>query len=161
MAPEQVRGKTVDKRADIWALGIVLYELLTGRRLFQGADVTEILAAVVKDIPDLGRTPPEIRRLLAACLERNPENRLRDIADWRLLLDAPSSAAKPRSAKWLWIAAAFLAIGGAGALLQFFSLSPPRGINLLYRAASSHAPCRPERRVIASADFAGWLRRSV
>jgi serine/threonine-protein kinase len=97
MAPEQARGKTVDKRADIWAFGAVLYEVLTGSRLFRGDDVTEVLASVIKETPDLGRTPPEVRRLLAACLERNPESRLHDIADWRLLLDAPSpAAAKPR-----------------------------------------------------------------
>src|SRR5215831_9454960 len=125
MAPEQARGKAVDKRADIWTFGVVLYEVLTGRRLFQGKDLAEILASVVKETPDLGRIPPEVRRLLAACLERNPENRLRDIADWRLLVDAPSpTAAKPQRAKWLWIGAALLAIGGAAAgVLRFLSLS--------------------------------------
>jgi serine/threonine protein kinase len=152
MAPEQARGKAVDKRADIWTFGVVLYEVLTGRRLFQGEDVAEILASVVKETPDLGRTPPEVRRLLAACLERNPENRLHDITDWRLLLDAPSSAAaKPQRAKWLWIAATLLAIGGAAVVLRFlsfsaapaaftFSIAPPPATRLVAPSGVSSPP---------------------
>ncbi len=87
MAPEQARGKeNVDKRADIWAFGVVLYELLTGKRLFTGEDVTEILASVVKEQPDLQRAPVKVRRLLRKCLEKDPKKRLRDIGDvWELL----------------------------------------------------------------------------
>ena len=152
MAPEQARGKAVDKRADIWAFGVVLYEVLTGRRLFQGEDAAEILASVVKETPDLGRTPPEVRRLLAACLERNPENRLRDIADWRLLVDAPSpAAAKLRRVKWLWIGAALLAIGGAAAVQRFlsqsaipapftFSIAPPPDARLVAPSGGASPP---------------------
>ena len=64
MAPEQARGKPVDARADIWAFGVVLYELLTGQRLFKGEDLTETLASVVKDQPDLSAAPARVRRLL-------------------------------------------------------------------------------------------------
>jgi serine/threonine protein kinase len=64
MAPEQAKGKPVDKRADIWAFGVVVYEMLIGERLFHGDDVTETLAAVVLKTPDLGRAPVEVRRLL-------------------------------------------------------------------------------------------------
>jgi serine/threonine protein kinase len=93
MSPEQARGKVVDKRADIWAFGVVLYELLTGKRPFQGEDQTETLASVVKDEPPLDRVPAKVRRLLKSCLEKDPKKRLRDIADaWALLEDAPESA---------------------------------------------------------------------
>ncbi len=86
MSPEQAKGKTVDKRADIWAFGVVVYEMLTGERLFHGDDVTETLAAVVLKAPDLERAPVEVRRLLKKCLEKDPKKRLRDIGDvWELL----------------------------------------------------------------------------
>ena len=86
MSPEQARGKAVDKRADIWAFGVVFYEMLTGKRLFSGDDLTETLASVVKDAPDLDQAPAPVRRLLGKCLEKDPKRRLRDIADvWELL----------------------------------------------------------------------------
>ena len=91
MSPEQARGKPLDKRSDVWAFGVVLYEMLTGQRLFAGDTVSDILAGVLKTEIDLGRlppsTPPAVRRLLRSCLERNPKNRLHDIADARLALD--------------------------------------------------------------------------
>ena len=91
MAPEQARGGAVDKRADIWAFGVVLYEMLTGRSLFAGDTVSDTLAGVLKTEVDFSRLPPEtpapLRQLLRRCLERNPKNRLHDIADARLVLD--------------------------------------------------------------------------
>src|SRR5262245_44219319 len=68
MSPAQARGKTVDKRADIWAFGVVLYESLTGKRLFKGEDVTDTLASVVKEHPDLSQVPAQVRKLLQRCL---------------------------------------------------------------------------------------------
>src|SRR4029077_17272657 len=91
MAPEQAVAKPGDTRADIWAFGVVLYELLTGERLFQGEDVTETLAAIVKEQPDLSRAPREVQRLLRKCLEKDPKRRLRDIGDADELLDAPAT----------------------------------------------------------------------
>src|SRR5579863_6519377 len=70
MSPEQARGKEVDKRADIWAFGVVLYEMVTGKRLFEGETVSDSLAAILKEEPDLARAPAKIRRLLASCLEK-------------------------------------------------------------------------------------------
>jgi serine/threonine-protein kinase len=67
MAPEQARGKAEDQRADIWAFGVILFELLTGNRLFKGDDLTEILASVVKDTPDMTQVPRAVRGLLRAC----------------------------------------------------------------------------------------------
>ena len=93
MAPEQARGQRVDKRADIWAFGCVLYEMLTGRRPFAGDDITEILASVVKDPPDLSAAPPELQRLLGdAC--RRIRKRIRDIADVWDLVDEPGAMAQ-------------------------------------------------------------------
>src|ERR1039457_495738 len=82
MSPEQARGKLVDKRADIWAFGVVLYELLTGSRLYGGETVSDSMAAVITREPDWtvlpGDTPPHVRRLLARCLRKDPKLRLRD-----------------------------------------------------------------------------------
>jgi serine/threonine-protein kinase len=74
MAPEQARGKAVDKRADIWAFGVVLYEMLTGRRLFQGETTSDTLAGVLTKEPDWQRVPAKVQRLLKSCLEK----RIRD-----------------------------------------------------------------------------------
>jgi serine/threonine-protein kinase len=88
MAPEQARGKTVDRRADIWAFGCVLYEMLTGRRAFDGDDISTTLASVLKTDPDwqlLPRsTPPGVRRLLVRCLKKEPKDRLQAIGDARV-----------------------------------------------------------------------------
>jgi len=91
MAPEQAKGKAVDKRADVWAFGVVLYEMLVGRAAFAGETVTDIIAAVVTREPDWtalpAATPASIRRLLARCLEKDPKRRLRDIGDVRFEID--------------------------------------------------------------------------
>jgi serine/threonine-protein kinase len=100
MAPEQARGKAVDKRADIWAFGVVLFEMLTGRRLFAGADVTETIALVVTGQPDLSQVPPAVKRLLGKCLEKDPSRRLRDIGDVWELLEHPAADGVPISAMW-------------------------------------------------------------
>jgi Tol biopolymer transport system component len=90
MSPEQARGKAVDKRADIWAFGAVLHEMLTGHPLFTGETVSDVLAAVLTREPDWAAvpasTPAGVRRLLRRCLERDPRRRLRDIGEARLAL---------------------------------------------------------------------------
>jgi len=123
MAPEQARGKPVDSRADIWAFGVVVHELLTGERLFKGDDLTETLASVVKEQPDFSIIPRRLRRLVAACLEKDPAKRLQAIGDARLLLDteevqmlAVPLAEKP-SFPWLWPAVAALLTVVAGVAL--------------------------------------------
>ena len=91
MAPEQARGKPVDKRADIWAFGCVVYEMLTARQPFGGETMTDTLAAIVKEAPDWAAlpdsTPPPLRRLLEHCLVKDPKQRLRDIGDARIALE--------------------------------------------------------------------------
>jgi eukaryotic-like serine/threonine-protein kinase len=98
MSPEQARGRPVDKRADIWAFGVVLYELLTGKRLFQGEDVTETLAAVVMKEPELSAAPPAVRRMLQKCLEKDPKKRPR-VSALRLPLYLRSSTSGSRPAR--------------------------------------------------------------
>ena len=91
MAPEQARGRAVDRRADIWAFGVVLFEMLTGVRPFGGETLSETVAAIIKDPASLGTlaptTPPALRALIARTLEKDPKRRLRDIGDARLILE--------------------------------------------------------------------------
>jgi serine/threonine-protein kinase len=91
MAPEQARAKRIDRRADIWAFGVVLYEMLTGKRLFQGEDLSETMAAVMMKEPDLEPIPTQVRRLVRRCLEKDPHKRLRDMGSVMLLLEDGSS----------------------------------------------------------------------
>jgi serine/threonine-protein kinase len=88
MSPEQVRGIRVDKRADIWAFGVVLYEMVTGKRAFHGETTSDILAVVLKEEPDWSRAPAKVEPLLRRCLAKDPKYRLRDIGDAMPLLDA-------------------------------------------------------------------------
>jgi serine/threonine-protein kinase len=111
MAPEQAKGKVVDKRADIWAFGVVLYKMLTGQPLFEGETVSDTLAAVLTKEPDWDRTPRKVRRLLRSCLEKDPKRRLRDIADAWGFLDETREAPTATTTRTPWIvAAAALAI---------------------------------------------------
>jgi serine/threonine-protein kinase len=120
MSPEQARGKPADRRADIWAFGVVVYELLTGRPLFEGESISDTIAGVLKTDPDWTPTPPEVRRLLKRCLQRDPAKRLQDIGDvWDLLDETPPAPAAPtRRSVWPLIsAAALLAALVLGAML--------------------------------------------
>jgi Tol biopolymer transport system component len=124
-SPEQARGKRVDKRTDIWAFGAVLFEMVTGKRLFQGEDLTETLASVVKDQPDFREVPPELRRLLDKCLQKNRKDRLRDIGDvWELLEGETAKAAAPES-RTPWLVAAVGAIAAVAMTLLYFGRPGP------------------------------------
>ena len=163
MAPEQARAAAVDKRADVWAFGVVLYEMLTGDQLFDGESAVDTLSAVMRKEIDLGRlpagTPAELKRLLRRCLERNAKNRLHDIADARIVLDelqrgvgeetsaVDSIAPPPRRslAPLASIAVLALLLGAAGGWLA-------------HRPASKAAPTRwalaiPDGYTLSTADF--------
>jgi serine/threonine-protein kinase len=119
MSPEQARGKPVDRRADIWAFGVVLYEMITGRRPFQGEDLTETLAAVVKVEPDLDAVPATLRKLVARCLAKDPRHRLRDIGDaWELLVEegaaTPMPASPRRGVSWPALAGILATVAAVG-----------------------------------------------
>ena len=91
MSPEQARGKAVDRRADIWAFGVLLFEMLAGQQLYDGETTTDILARVIEREPDLTRMPPNtparIRELIRRCLTKNPRQRLRDIGEARIAIE--------------------------------------------------------------------------
>jgi Tol biopolymer transport system component len=113
MSPEQARGQAVDRRADIWAFGVVLHEMLTGKQLFGADTVADSMAAVLTRDPGLTQVPPQVRRLLATCLQRDPRNRLRDIGDWKLLLgETGPIKGQPRAMLWWAVAASLLALAG-------------------------------------------------
>ena len=122
MSPEQARGRPVDRRADIWAFGCVLYEMLTGRTPFSGESIADALSALVRDEPDWTRLPPElgprVRALIRRCLQKDPHQRLRDIGDGRLALDDAMATGDPHDA----------ATPGPGDPLAWaFSISLPPG----------------------------------
>jgi serine/threonine-protein kinase len=128
MAPEQAAGKPVDKRADLWSFGVVLWEMLTGRTLFTGETTSHVLADVLRgpiDLDQLPRaTPPAIRTLLARCLDRNVRNRLRDIGEARVAIqnagnEPPPSVAPPvaKRTPLLWPAIAGVLLLAIGVLL--------------------------------------------
>jgi eukaryotic-like serine/threonine-protein kinase len=155
MSPEQARGRVADRRADVWAFGCVLYEMLTGRRAFDGEGITETLAAVLMKEPDWSALPPgvpqSLRRLIQRCLRKDPRQRLQDLGDARLeleesLADAPAIVAPPvpmrRARTWLpWAVSAVLLVVLAGAVWTLrtpavapssvrFAVLPPAGTRI-------------------------------
>jgi dipeptidyl aminopeptidase/acylaminoacyl peptidase len=187
MSPEQARGRPVDRRTDIWSFGVVLYEMLSGRALFAGETVSDVLAGVLaREIdwaPLPAQTPPSVRRLLGRCLERDPRERLRDIGDARHELQppgvgeprqaaagsAPPASAAPRTA--------LLAIGSAlAAAVLTFALVSRRETTAAAAPMVFAVPAPPDTRlkqavispdgrwlVCAAEDASGeshlWLRR--
>ena len=148
MSPEQARGRPVDKRADIWAFGCVLYEMLTGQPAFLGEDITTTLARVLEREPDLKPLPaglaPAVRRTLELCLQKDPQRRLHDLGDVRLALGGELTT--PAAAAPLWKralpAAAALVIGASAAGLYFANRTAP--------APAPAAPALPVSRFVVT-----------
>ena len=152
MAPEQAKGRFVDKRADIWAFGCVFYEMLMGRKAFEGEDVSDTLASVLKGDINWNGVPPQALRLLKRCLERDPKRRLHDIADAWDLIDGEAVASTPVTpARQLlpWIVAALFLLSTIGLLVwranepqpspstvKFQIDHPPRHVLEIYQAIS-------------------------
>jgi eukaryotic-like serine/threonine-protein kinase len=179
MSPEQARGKPVDKRADIWAFGVVLYELLMGKRLFQGEDVSHTMAAVIMQEPNLDVVPVQVRKLLQRCLEKDPKKRLRDISGVELLLESgtglqPVSAPQAKARGTLpWVVAAVAALAAVGTF-AFFHLReepqpnvvklefPPPANGTLSEGAGPPAVSPDGRRIAFRAEVDGkimlWVR---
>ena len=176
MAPEQARGKTVDKRADIWAFGCVLYEMLTGKRAFAGDDVSDVLASVLAREPDWARLPRHhFARVLGTyirrCLQKDPRQRIHDIADVRLALEgafettapqtATPAASSSKGARLAWVAAvvaaAALAIPTVRHLRETPSPAPleTRTEIVHARHRRSHVVCALARRPAARLRGAG------
>ena len=158
ISPEQARGKPVDKRADIWSFGCVLYEMLTGQRAFQGEDVSLTLASVMKSDLNVKTLPPatpsSLRTVLRRCLEKDPRERLRDIGDVRLAMKGafettasslPSEHTTPQSAGWRKALPLALGTMVAGAVVggsRRLGCDPCRGTS----ASCEQLPCHSPRR---------------
>ena len=155
MAPEQARGRRIDRRVDVWAFGCVLFECLTAGRAFVGETIPDVLAAVLQEEPDWTRlptsTPAHVRALLARCLEKDPRQRLRDIGDAWLELtrtrdvetSLPSASASVASGRWLAVAGLAVALAG-GALLGYAvrGIPPEPERSRVARVALPQAPDR-------------------
>ena len=138
MSPEQAKGRTVDKRSDVWAFGAVLYEMLSGKRVFGGDDISDTLANVLKVEPDWNRLPAavsvRVRQAIRACLQKDAKQRVHDIADVRLALEgafetggAPSEQMGVQAAppsKLPWVAVIVLAVIATGATVWGLRPSP-------------------------------------
>ena len=130
MSPEQARGNQVDRRADIWAFGVVLYEMLMAEQLFAGETVTDTLAHVITREPDWDRVPARTQPLLRWCLQKDPKKRLRDITDGITTLEAsPEEKAGQLNAKsapkWLWAIAIAGCLAAISLAVIHFREKPP------------------------------------
>src|SRR5260370_5375761 len=169
MRPEEARGAAVDKRADIWAFGCVLYKMLTGKPAFKGATTSDVLAAVMRDEPDLSQVPTKVRPLLKRCLEKEPQRRLRHIGDAMEIIEStpgPEGAPQPALSRLVWtlvvVTTVLLAVLGLLAFVHFretppearlmiTSIPPPENTSFDFArgSASSQLALSPDGRRIA------------
>ena len=134
MSPEQARGKSVDKRADIFSFGVILYEMLSGVAPFGGDTVGDALAAVLTREPDLNKVPPETRRLLRMCLQKDPKLRLRDAGDAMALWGESETASgdqPPSPTRWTWPAMTALFLLSTGVLAYLYWANRPAPVAIV------------------------------
>ena len=152
MSPEQARGEAVDERTDIWAFGCLLFELLTGKRAFQGETLSETIAAVLEREPDWqalpAKTPAKIRQLLRQCLEKDADRRLHKIADARRTIEEAQRG-------WNRWRVAAIAVAGAGGTDRWCgpAVARPGSPAGPLRVGSAHAAARSGE---PAGAFAGW-----
>jgi serine/threonine protein kinase len=184
MSPEQAKGKLADRRADIWAFGVVLYEMLTGRMLFSGETVSETMAFVITKEPDWNLLPPNtparVRELLRRCLTKDPRNRLQAIGEARIAIDGAQSgpeadthtsliASRPQNRMWMSVAAVSVLVAAAMAVpaARYLRETPPPEIRVEVSTPSTFDPgsfaISPDgRRLVFSAWNQGktqlWVR---
>jgi Tol biopolymer transport system component len=165
MSPEQARGHAIDRRADIWAFGVIVWELLMGWRLFEGTTVSDTLAAVLTRDPDFDAAPPQARRLLRLCLARDVRQRLGHISAARVLLEEAPAAPRPARRTPLPWAVAVLATAIAGvALWGWLHPKPPESRQVMRFAVT--APVQVSRGIALSRDgsrlaFVGGPRTEI
>ena len=177
MSPEQAAGKPVDKRADIWSYGVVLWEMLSGERLFDGETISHTLADVLRAPINFDKLPKEtprtIRDLVRRCLDRNVKNRLRDIGEARVTIQnvgkepeiAASAVPEPRSSWMAWSAAGLLLLTTLGASVLYFRQRPPQqtalrlSVPLPDKFSFGYLALSPDGRTMAvSSTTQLWLR---
>jgi serine/threonine-protein kinase len=184
MSPEQAKGRPVDKRTDIWAFGVVLYELLTGTAAFRGDSVAETLSQVLTQAPDWARlpaeTPPSIRTLLRRCLEKNPANRLDSAVAVRLEIDDALANRSEMPVVRQTAALAVLTAFAAGALavaavvwtmrrpeppispsVLRFAIAPPPGQEVAWYGERRNLALSPDGNYLAYPGAAGLLVRPL
>jgi len=175
MAPEQAKGKTADKRSDIWSFGVIVYEMLTGKRLFQGESAVEILGGVLNQEPDITGVPVRVHRLLRWCLEKDRKKRLASISDARRLMEESETAAMvtaaPASRLGLaaWAAAGLFLLTSLGVSFVHLREQPPAAQSLRYQisapwsATAEFPTLSPDGRILAFVTGSGgpsqlWVR---
>ncbi len=185
MSPEQARGKPMDRRTDIWSFGCVLFECLSGRPVFSGETVTDVLSAILQREPEWGalheRTPPRVRDLIERCLERSLRNRSHDISDARIVLGKsiairewttsgiaaapglPGAATRAGVPRWAWLAVG-LFVGAAIVLPAYwmkpFGTEPPlRKFTFTFQTDDPRPEISPDgTRIAYIQDDRLWIR---
>jgi eukaryotic-like serine/threonine-protein kinase len=155
MSPEQAKGKLVDKRADVWAFGCVLYEMLTGRRAFEGEDVSDTLAAILRSDPDwsaVASLSPVLQMLLKRCIDRDTRRRIGDMSAVRFVLDDPSTFTRSADLKVRDESAIAAAVADARRQMRLRTVAPLVALVVIAAAIAAIAVSRAMRSAPTNAE---------